>query len=80
MAIKLETPVRQVMPAPIEGVIVQRRFKENADQMEYLVEWPDDDSDADSAPQQRWFLESELAVIGDQPKAADAAATTQGGA
>ena len=65
MAIKLETPVRQILPAPIEGVVKARRFKEDADQMEYLVEWPDDDSDADMAPQQRWFLESELAVTGE---------------
>ena len=36
MAIKLETPVRQILPAPIDGVVKARRFKEDADQMEYL--------------------------------------------
>lgn len=62
MALKTGSEVRQIVKPPIEGVIVQRRFNDSADQMEYLVEWPDDDSDTDLAPQQRWFLESEIAA------------------
>ncbi len=63
MAIKLGTDVQQIVKPPIAGKVVQRRFHEGADQMEYLVEWPDDDSDADLAPQQRWFLESEIQEV-----------------
>jgi hypothetical protein len=62
MAIKLGTDVQQIV-TPIAGKVVQRRFHDQADQMEYLVEWPDDDSDDDLAPQQRWFLESEIQEV-----------------
>jgi len=51
------TQVRQVVPT-IEGTVEQRRFNEDASQMEYLVTYV-----ADGAPCQRWFLESQLVAI-----------------
>lgn len=51
MAIKLGAQVRQVVRV-IEGTVVDRRFNESADSMEYLVE------DGDGG--QRWMLESSV--------------------
>lgn len=63
MAIKNGATVRQIVQAPIEGVVTERRFNESSEQMEYLIESPD--SDGDGIPQTRWFLESQIATIGE---------------
>ena len=60
MPIKLGTAVRQKVKI-IEGVVVERKFHETHDQMEYLVESPDDDGDG--TPQTRWMLERDLEEI-----------------
>lgn len=63
MAIKTGASVRQIVPAPIEGTVLERKFNDSADQMEYLVESPD--SDGDGVPQTRWFLESQIETTGE---------------
>lgn len=63
MAIKIGAPVRQVVQAPIVGTVLERKFNDSADQMEYLVESPD--TDGDGVPQTRWFLESQIEVQGE---------------
>ena len=52
MAIKFKKSdaVRQVIPAPLEGVIVQTAIID--DQVRYLVQMPDES--------QRWFSEEEI--------------------
>lgn len=63
MPIKTGATVRQITPAPIEGIVLERRFNDSHDQMEYLIESPD--TDGDGVPQTRWFLESQIATTGD---------------
>lgn len=63
MPIKTGAVVRQILPAPITGVVVERKFNESHEQMEYLVESPD--SDGDGAPQTHWFLESQIEATGE---------------
>lgn len=50
--------VRQIVPAPIVGTVVERRLNDDAGQIEYLVESIDADGNAAS----RWFLESQIEV------------------
>jgi hypothetical protein len=38
MPIKLGTQVRQIMPAPVQGVVVSKTFNETTDSFQYLVE------------------------------------------
>lgn len=47
--------VRQLVPV-IEGEVTDRRFNDEANQMEYLVLY----AAADGEPAERWFLESQL--------------------
>lgn len=55
MPIKTGATVRQVVPT-ITGEVVERRFNESQDQMEYLVAY----AGTDGEPGSRWFLESDL--------------------
>lgn len=71
MAIVKGAPVRQIVEKPIEGVVVERRFNDSHDQMEYLVESPD--TDGDGVPQTRWFLESQIEVTGEPAAPAEGA-------
>lgn len=50
--------VRQIVPAPIAGTVVERRLHDEAGQIEYLIEW----TDADGNLASRWFLESQIEV------------------
>lgn len=61
MPIKTGAKVRQIMPAPIEGVVIERRLNDSHDQIEFHVESPD--ADGDGAPDRRWFLESQLEEV-----------------
>jgi len=61
MAIKLGSQVRQVMPAPIEGVVIKKQFVEDSDSFQYLIESPD--IDGDGQPQTRWFEEHQIKEI-----------------
>lgn len=63
MTIKLGTPVRQIVPAPVVGVVVKKQFVEASDSFQYLVESPD--TDGDGQPQTRWFEASQIEAIGD---------------
>lgn len=62
MAIKTGANVRQIMPKPIEGVVIERRFNDSHDEMEYHVESAD--ADGDGAPDRHWFLESQIEAAG----------------
>ncbi len=57
MAIPNGANVRQIV-APIAGQVVQKRFHDESDQLEYLVAY----TDADGQPQSKWFLESQIEV------------------
>lgn len=63
MPIKNGAHVRQIQPPPIEGTVIERRFNDSHDQMEYHVESPD--ADGDGAPDRRWFLESQIQATGE---------------
>ncbi|MDP2323525.1 MAG: hypothetical protein Q8N51_05790 [Gammaproteobacteria bacterium] len=63
MSIKLGATVRQIMPAPIVGVVVKKQFVEATDSFQYMVESPD--SDGDGVPQTRWFEESQIEATGE---------------
>jgi hypothetical protein len=58
MAIKKGDTVRQIVPAPIQGVVTEKRFLEDGDTFQYCVEYPD--TDGDGQPQTRWFNETEI--------------------
>jgi hypothetical protein len=64
MNTKLGTPVKQIVPAAIEGVIDDVRWNKEADCKEIHVTF----SDADGNPTSRWFLETELEVTGEAPE------------
>ena len=61
MPIKNGAAVRQIMPKPIEGVVIDRKFNDSEDQMEYHIESPD--ADGDGAKDRRWFLESKIETV-----------------
>ena len=63
MAIKLGTLVRQIVPAPVAGVVISKQFVEATDTFQYLVESPD--TDGDGQPQTRWFNEGEIEATGE---------------
>lgn len=50
--------VRQIVPAPSVGTVVERRLHDGAGEIEYLIEW----TDADGNTASRWFLESQIEV------------------
>lgn len=52
--------VRLKAPAP-QGEVQDVRLNKAEGQLEYLVDWVDDEGDN----QQRWFLESQLEVVSD---------------
>ncbi len=56
MPIKTGATVRQIQPAPITGVVIERRFNDSHDQMEYHVE--SGDADGDGAPDRHWLPNS----------------------
>jgi hypothetical protein len=68
MPIKLGTSVRQIIPAPIAGTVIQKQFVEATDTFQYLVESLD--TDGDGAPQTRWFEASQIEEIPATPGAA----------
>jgi hypothetical protein len=55
MPIDKGAQVRQLVPA-ITGEVTERRFNDEANQMEYLVLY----ANAEGDPAERWFLESQL--------------------
>lgn len=61
MTIKLGVTVRQIISAPIEGVVVSKQFIEATDSFQYLVESPDDNGDGQ--PQTRWFDQHQIEAI-----------------
>lgn len=61
MSIKLGATVRQIVPAPVVGVVVKKQFVEATDKFQYLVESPD--SDGDGVPQTRWFEDGQIEQV-----------------
>lgn len=61
MTIKTGAKVRQIQPPPVEGVVIERRFNDSHDQMEYHVESAD--ADGDGSLDRRWFLASQVAEV-----------------
>ena len=61
MKIKLGDLVRQTLPAPIEGQVIQKQFVQETDEFQYLVEWPA----PDGSPHSKWFNAGEIEVKGD---------------
>ena len=57
MTIPNGATVRQIVPV-ITGQVVQKRFHDESDQLEYLVQWADEAGEAQS----KWFLESQIEV------------------
>ena len=53
MTVKTGATVRQIQPAPLQGEVIERRFNDSEDQMEYHVKNADGSVD-------RWFLESHI--------------------
>ena len=57
MPIPKGAAVRQIVPV-ITGTVVERRFRDDDDTFEYLVEY----TDADGNAQSRWFTEPQIEV------------------
>lgn len=68
MPIKTGAKVRQIMPAPIEGVVIERRLNDSQDEIEYHVE--SGDADGDGVADRRWFLESQVEEVSTEGGAA----------
>lgn len=51
--------VRQVMPAPIQGVVVAKEFDDSIDEFRFLVSF----TDAEGSTQERWFSESQVEAV-----------------
>lgn len=56
MPIKLGDTVRQIQPAPIQGVVVKKQFDESSDEFQFLVEG----TNAQGEPTSNWFNESQI--------------------
>lgn len=63
MGIKLGTPVRQIIPAPVAGIVVKKQFDEQADKFQVLVEWLSDEERAANVPLQAAFDTLETALL-----------------
>lgn len=59
MPIALGATARQIVPAPIEGVVVERNFNESLGEMQYRVE---SDGGAGNT-RSNWFVESQIEAI-----------------
>lgn len=59
MPIPKNSVVRQVVPAPIEGVVTDYAIDRESGITQVLVAW----LDADGVPHERYLLESEVEVI-----------------
>ena len=57
--IKLGTAVRQVLPAPVEGVVVSKTFNQAGDHFQFVVEF----TDAENVVHQRAFDEGQIEAI-----------------
>ena len=59
MPIALGATARQIVPAPIEGTVVERNFNESVGEMQYRVE----SSDGAGNIRSNWFTESQIKAI-----------------
>lgn len=68
MTIKKGATVRLKMPV-IEGIVSERKFDDDTDQMQYAVNYVGEDGEA----HQRWFGEAQLEVTKEAPEPKEAA-------
>lgn len=59
MAIAKGTNVKQVVPAPVVGVVAGYNIDENTGEVQYLVEW----TNPDGTTQSRYFSASQIEVV-----------------
>jgi hypothetical protein len=59
MPIALGATVRQIVPAPIEGAVIERNFNESLGEMQYRVESDDGAGNVRS----NWFVESQVEAV-----------------
>ena len=59
--IKKGDVVRQIMPAPVEGVVTEYNICQETGTVQVKVEWPD--TDGDGIPQSRFFKVDEVEVV-----------------
>ena len=59
--IKKGDTVRQIMPAPVVGVVTEYNICQEHGTVQVKVEWPD--TDGDGIPQSRFFKADEVEVI-----------------
>jgi len=59
MTIALGAAARQKVPAPIQGVVVERNFNESLGEMQYRIESDDGNGNVRS----NWFAESQLEIV-----------------
>lgn len=60
-AIKKGDTVRQILPAPIVGVVQKFDVCQEHGTLQVLVEWPD--TDGDGMPQSRYFHVDDVEVV-----------------
>lgn len=59
--IKKGDTVRQIMPAPVVGVVTEFNVCQEEGTVLLKVEWPD--TDGDGLPQSRFFKDSEVELV-----------------
>lgn len=59
---KVGDEVAEIPRPVVSGVVVKIGICPVEGERQFLVEWPDDDSDTDTDPQQRWFNEGQLTL------------------
>lgn len=59
MTIALGATARQIVPAPIQGAVVERNFNESIGEMQYRVESDDGAGNVRS----NWFTESQIEAV-----------------
>lgn len=54
--------VVEVTPVTIKGPIIKTEWNESAESLQHCIEW----TDAEGNQQHRWFLETELQLVGSE--------------
>lgn len=58
MALEIGQTAKLIQPV-IQGEIIDTQYNKDSKQIEHLIGWIDDEGES----QQRWFLESQLALV-----------------
>ena len=62
MAIKLGTPVRQIVPAPVAGIVMRKEWDHDTEQFRFPVEWPGPEG---GEAHSRWLNEDDIEAQGE---------------